>query len=100
MYGLATLVLVRADAQESSKLKTAISARLAEENAPNQEIRDRAAREIRRRAATLYREGHWSSRIENAMRQADHEELRSLLEDIANLLSPDTANEPVDLQIF
>jgi|GEM_PF-618649 len=88
MYGLATLVLAKNDDKECERLKGAILDRLEKEGAPNQEIRDRTARDIRQRAATLYREGHWSSRIENAMIQVNHEKLRSLLEDIANLLSP------------
>jgi len=99
IYGLATLALIRGDALAGSCLMAAISKRLAEEKAPDQETRYRTAREIRQRAATLYRQGG-SSRIENAMSQVDHEKLSPLLEGIANLLSPETANEPVNLRIF
>lgn len=99
--GLGTLALVRGDAQETSRLKTAISERLAKEDAPDREIRDRAARSIRERAATLYRQDRWTLLgIEHAMGQANDEKLRPLLEEIANLLSPDTADEPVDPQIL
>ncbi len=93
MYGLATLVVFMDDIEKCDKLKATISKRLEEEGAPTQEIRDRAARDIRRRSATLYRETHGVSHIENAMSQVDHEKLRSLLEDIANLLFPETRIE-------
>lgn len=100
IYGLATLALIRGDTLEGSCLKAAILKRLAEEKTPDQKIRDRAAREIRQRAATLYRQGHGYSHIENAMSRVDHEKLSPLLEGIANLLSPETANEPVNVRIF
>ena len=38
--------------------------------------------------ANLHRHGHWSSRIDMAIAQSDHAKLRSLLEEIAGLLSP------------
>src|SRR5207237_5208804 len=50
-YGLATLELIQG--RDGSALITAISERLAKENAPEQAIRDHAAREIRERAATI-----------------------------------------------
>jgi hypothetical protein len=55
---------------------------------------------MRRTAATLYRQAHGFSRIEHAMAQIDHAKVRPLLEEIANLLSPETANEPVDVSYF
>jgi len=92
MYGLATLALVENNDQNERMLLAKIESRLAKDKAPNQEIRYRAAREIRERAATLYREGHWSSQIEVAMGRVDHQKLGPLLLNIANLLSPNTAN--------
>jgi hypothetical protein len=78
-------------------IKRQIADRLAKPNAPNQEIRDETAREIRRKTATLYREGHWSSRIEYAMGKLDRDKMKSALEEIANILSPDTSGEPVNV---
>jgi len=97
-YGLATLELIQG--KDGSTLLVAISDRLASPNAPDQTIRDRAAREIRERAATLYRDGHWSSGIERSMSQVDATKLGPLLGEIANRLSPGTANEPVHPHIF
>ena len=94
MYGLATLALVANEATECDRLKAAISERLGKEGVPDQEIRVRTARNIRRRAATLYQEGHSFSRIENAMSQVNQDQLRCVLNDIANVLSPNTAGEP------
>jgi hypothetical protein len=100
MYALATLSLSRDATDQPPLLKAAIAAALAKEEAPDGEIRDHAAREMRRTAATLYRQAHGFSRIEHAMAQIDHAKVRPLLEEIANLLSPETANEPVDVSYF
>lgn len=96
--GLATLDLVRG--QDGSVLIAALSVRLAQENAPDQAIRDRAAREIREHAATLHRDRSPLSRIDYAMGRTDQGQLRLLLEEIANRLSPGTANEPINLDVF
>lgn len=93
LCGLAVLALMDGD-EQISKLKSAVATRMLSESAPAQEISDRAASEILERAATLYKQGHWSSRIERAVDQADHEKLRPLLEEIAGLLlSPSAANQ-------
>jgi hypothetical protein len=96
--GLATLDLMRK--QDGSWLTAAISERLAKGSAPDQALRDRAAREIRERAATLHHEQYSLSRIEYAMRHTDQDKLRSLLGEIANRLSPGTADEPVQTRPF
>ncbi|WP_205588117.1 hypothetical protein, partial [Pseudomonas aeruginosa] len=44
-------------------------------------------------SGNMYRQGHWSSRIEMAIAQSDHAKLRPLLEEIAFALSPGTANK-------
>jgi hypothetical protein len=74
------------------RLKAEISRRLAAGDLPNQDVRDSAARKIRGRAGTLYREGHWSSMIEGAMAQADHVKLKPLLE-LAELISPGSVGQ-------
>ena len=53
-----------------------------------------------RKAATLYGPESVVSRIEYAMSQADHEQVAPLLNAIANILSPDTAGEPIDIDYF
>jgi hypothetical protein len=95
IYGLAALALCREGAHEALHLKAAISKALGDAEAPDQELRDHAAREIRCRAHTLYRHGHFGSHIDNAMAQVNEDSLRALLIEVADLLSPATANEPV-----
>ncbi len=96
LYGLVTLSLIE-NSLAFDAIKRQIADRLTQPNAPNQEIRDDTASEIRRKAATLYREGHWSSRIEHAMGKVDRNKMKSALEELANILSPDTADEPVNV---
>lgn len=91
LSGLAAFALMGGD-EELAGLRAAIAARLSGGSAPEQEIRDRAARDILERAENLYGQGHWSSRIEMAIAQADHEKLHPLLEEIAGALSPGTAH--------
>ena len=91
LCGAAVFALMGGD-ERTSELLTSVEAKLSDESAPEQDIRDRAARKIRERSATLYRDGHWSSRIEMGIDHADHEELRPLLEEIAQRLSPATAH--------
>jgi hypothetical protein len=100
MYGLATLALSKNDIDGGPQLKATIALALAKKDSPDQELRDRAAREIRHRAKTLYRPEHWSSRIDNAMTHINPEKLGPLLIEIANLLSPATANEPIRSDYF
>lgn len=92
IYGLATLALIENSVADEN-LKRQISDRLSQPDAPNPEIRNRTARDIRRRAAELYRQVHWSSRIESEMSRMDRAKMQTLLEELADLLSPDTADE-------
>ena len=98
-YGLAALDLLQK--KDGSSLIVAISERLAKEGALGQAIRDRAAREIRRQAATLRDNRYTLSRIEHAMGQVDPDKLRELLKEISDLLSPGSAQEPAhSLDVF
>src|SRR3546814_10551617 len=85
VYGLATLALLAEDAAAVTGLTAEITARVTADGLPDQEVRDHAAREIRGRAASLYRAGHWSSAIEDGMAQLDEGRLQTLLEEIAAL---------------
>lgn len=90
LSGLAAFVLMGGD-DEIIGLKSALAARVSGGSAPEQEILDHAARKILERAANLHRDGHWSSRIEMAVSQSNHEKLRSLMQEIACALSTGTA---------
>ena len=98
LYALATLVVVIGDSNVCDELRQDITRQLTKPDAPDREIRDRAARNIRSRAATLYRAEPRHSRIDTAMSSADHQRLRPLLGDLANIISPETAGEPVQAQ--
>jgi hypothetical protein len=65
-------------------------------NAPDQEQRDHAARGIREKATGFGVREYTLSRLEYAMNQIEPVRMRPLLEEIANTLSPGTADEPVD----
>jgi hypothetical protein len=86
LSGLAALAEKGGDV-EISRLRTALIDRLTSDSAPEKEIRDRTAEEIRIRVENLYGEGNWHSRIDMAITESDHAKLRPVMEEIANLLS-------------
>ena len=90
LCGAAVFALMCGD-ERTTELLASVGAELAKESAPDQNIRDRAAREIRKRATTLHRDEHSLSLIERGIAYADHGKLRPLLEDIAQRLSPISA---------
>jgi hypothetical protein len=100
MCGLATLALWKDDTEEPARLKQIIRDALAAGTAPDQEQRDRAARGIREKAMALRTRAYARSSLESAINQVDPKQMRSLLQEIANLLSPHTAEEPVRRPFF
>jgi hypothetical protein len=94
MYALATLALWKDEMALVVWLKAELAKRLNTQEAPEQEMRDDAARELRRHAATLDSLELESSRIHQAMCQIDQTKMQPLLQEIADLLSPNTAGEP------
>jgi hypothetical protein len=90
VYGLATLALLADDAAKVTRLKAEVSTRVGGGGLPDKKVRDHAALEIRGRAASLHHNGHWSSAIEHGMAKSDHGKLQPLLEEIADLISPET----------
>jgi hypothetical protein len=93
LYALAVLAIWESNPERVTWLKDELTKALSGGHAPKQSERDEAARELRRRA--LGRRGHWSSPIHQAMDRADTQKLRDILNEIATLLSPGTASEPV-----
>lgn len=91
LCGAAVFALTGGDDQTTAFI-TSLEAHLSGKSAPDRDTRDRAARGIRERAATLYSEGYWSSRLEIGIAHADHGKLCPLLEDIAQRLSPVSAH--------
>jgi hypothetical protein len=76
-------------------LRAGVTQRLASPGAPEQEARDSAARDLRENAESLYKREFPTSPLEAAANQSDHKVLRPLLREIADLLSPGTANDPI-----
>jgi hypothetical protein len=72
-----------------------IGALLARPDGPDDDLRDRTARAVRERAESYFGREFSVSRLEHAMSQVDDRELRNLLWEIANSISPSTAAEPV-----
>ncbi|MCL4455852.1 MAG: hypothetical protein M1147_05830 [Nitrospirae bacterium] len=93
-YGLATLALI-ANSQAVENLKRQIADRLSRADAPDQEIRGRTAYNIRRKAEERYRQDYRYSKIEYEMSQIEQTKMESLLEELANLLSPNKSDEPI-----
>jgi hypothetical protein len=87
--GLAILVVWRNEFSLASWLKAELAKRLVSFEVPDQGIRDRAAQGLRHRAATIPRREFRWSRIEYAMSEVDPAKLRPLLNEIADLLSPE-----------
>lgn len=100
IYGLAVLALATEANSGTEILKTEIGKRLATGGLAAQGVRDHAAREVRGCAERLYRQDQWGSSIERAMAQADHTKLKPLLEELANLISPETVGQASSRGLF
>jgi len=66
----------------------------------SKDTRDHVARELRAKAENLRERRFEINVIERALTSVDREPLKALLHNAANLLSPDTRDEPVRPQIF
>ena len=67
------------------------------EAAPEQETRDRAARDLRRQAVSLSRSEFEMNRVHHAMSQIEPAKVKALLMEIADFLSPGTTGWQVRL---
>lgn len=101
IYALVTLALTTGGQQNFNIFKQQIEARFSQDTAISQEIRDKAARDIRRTAASLNRHHGFETRsVKYHMSQLDHDTLRNCLVEVANILSPGTVDEPVSTIFF
>jgi len=100
VYGAAMLALLAEADGAITRLKTEVAKHVAAGELPDQSASDHAAREIRSRAQTLYREGHWGSAIERTMARVDHAKLQPLLEELADLISPGTKGQAARHRLF
>ena len=92
LYALAALSL---DRENYHQLLAKLIDRMAKPGIPEVSIRAGAASGIREKAATLYRLRYSLRSVEAYMEQSDHEQLRPLLEQIADIVSPETIGEEV-----
>ena len=82
---------LRGGEEQVEALKASIDAHILNDGAPAQEVRESTARNIREMADRLPTNGHRSSLIDTEVSRANYEDLRPLLQEIANILSPDMA---------
>ncbi|AMM84123.1 hypothetical protein [Martelella sp. AD-3] len=99
IYGLAVLAAIGGE-ETVEKLKLDVAKRVARGGLPDRDLRDGAAIEIRGRAASPNAEAHWGSPIEMGLQQSDQEVLRPLLEDLANIISPETEGQASEDHFF
>jgi hypothetical protein len=100
VYGVATLALLAEADGAIPRLKAEVAKRVSAGELPDQSAIDHAGREIRGRAQSLYREGHWGSAIERAMADVDRAKLQALLEELADIISPGTKGQAARHRLF
>ena len=94
LTALIALAVWRGEGQEDL-LKGQIRRALNNDSRPSQEVLDRAARDLREKAETVQTREFELRSIERILARNDREATRTLLRDVANILSPGTADEPV-----
>lgn len=99
LYGLVTLALTTGRPNPEG-LKVQIKHILSQPGTPDKEIMNEAARGVRRTAATLRSGGLCWSEIEDQMFRVDNTRVQSLLNELADLISPKKAYEPIKKQIL
>ena len=80
---------------QSERLKAELTARLAGPEAPLQELRDGVARRLREAAEEIREREYEVDLIRRILATNDRTATQTLLREIADILSPATANEPV-----
>lgn len=100
LYGLAVLALLPNQIPEITNLARDVQNKL-DAASIEQEILDRTARNMREKAASLHSLREYThSHIEAVMKQVNADDLKGLLEAIANLISPGTKDEPIRHRFF
>jgi hypothetical protein len=94
----ALAVLWKDDAIHIPWLKAELPKKLAADPI-EQDVVDRAARELRTKAASFRPRQFPTSRIDAVMQQVDRQKMVMLLKEIADLVSPATANEKVRIEM-
>jgi predicted DNA-binding protein YlxM (UPF0122 family) len=100
LQALVTLVLSKDEPKLITWLKSEIVKRLADGNPLDAELLDRTASNLRRMAISFRRREFEFNSINREMGEINPGKLRELLTEIADLLSPGTAGERVEPDIF
>jgi hypothetical protein len=85
--GLAVLSIRIEEFSSVERLKLKLQKKLADQSLLSDDKRKEIAQEIRHRAKTLNRGGHWSSQIETDVTNSDHARLKPLLFELADIFS-------------
>jgi hypothetical protein len=95
LLAVAGLALTSGDDNNATMLKGRLSTKLTHADAPNQEMRDRAARCLREAANEVRQREFEIDRVKQLLSSGDNAATRLLLTEMANILSPGTKDEPV-----
>ena len=95
LLALAGLAITADDESAATQLKEKLSAKLAGAETPNQEMRDRSARDLREAAEEVRDRQFEIDLIQRLLASGERSKVRALLIDLAATLSPTTMDEPV-----
>ena len=79
---------LRGEINRSEILKTQLSARLAAPDAPCQDLRDRAARDLREKAHLICNREFEMDLVERMLAANEHQQTKQLLREVADILAP------------
>ncbi|WP_370033131.1 hypothetical protein [Qipengyuania mesophila] len=99
LLAVAGLALTSGDDNDATMLKGRLTTKLALADAPNQEMRDRAARCLREAANEVRQREFEIDRVRQLLSSGENAATRLLLTEMANILSPGTKDEPVRLVV-
>ena len=88
LSALCALALKAKGPSRADQLKVEVAARLASPDAPNQELRDRAASDLREKAKALRHREFETDLVEQILASTDQKKTKNLLLDVAEMLSP------------
>ena len=95
LLAVAGLALTSGDENDAIMLKDRLTTKLTLPDAPNQELRDRAARCLRETATEVRQREFEIDRVRQLLSSGDDAATRLLLTELADILSPGTKDDPV-----
>jgi hypothetical protein len=98
IYALATIAIAQGEGEPDRLLRDLQAS--VNEAWVGKDTRNHVARELRTKAENLHERQYEINAIERALTSVDREPIKALLRNAANILSPDTRDEPVRSPIF